>query len=716
MHFKRTLSLLLAIGTSVLAAEPSGHDLMQKALRKERVEGDLKGAIELYRQIATDHAADRPLAAQALLQLGRSYEHLGATEARRTYERLVREYADQTSEVAEARQRIEKLDALTPANNGDRGLLIQKITPGTSELWDHWVAFGDTRPLPDGRYFGYVNWAHGNLGLCDIATGEVRDLTTEGTWEPPDQFTWGAIWSPDSTQIAYIWIKGDEGDLRVINRSGGQPRILVSRANGGSIAPCDWSRDGRYLVGLAPIQKRPAGAGGPLRIVRVEVATGLVTVVKELPVGADNVSISLSPDGRYLAHDTPVRAKAGPTAPPNRINVVGIDGTTDRPLLDHPAPSSSPFWSPDGRQIVFRSQRSGEDGLWTVPVKDGAAVGEPSLVRAGFAGSRPLGFAHDGSFYYTASTPRMNVFIAEADFPAGTMGEPRLVSTRHDGKNQNACWSADGSQLGYLSLRSAGWPPGGALVFHNIATSAERDVPVAALNFFSPPAWSADLGQLAGPAMIPGSDDDARRLYVVNAGTGERARFLDKDASSVNYTRDGRHLIYVHHVWNGPASTRELVERDLVSGAERVIVRGLENLGFKSQVLLSPDETTLAHCHRPYAPSGEQKTSLFLTSRTDGAMRPVWELPQGTATVFDWLPDNRHVLVSVEDRHGTQQLRVIDTVSGQDRVFGPTLRGQDKVSQVSIHPDGKRIAFTRGGVVREIWMMKNLPGAAVAAN
>src|SRR5262245_34289931 len=47
------------------------------ALHKQQVEGDLGGAIELYKSIASSKTADRTVKARALLQLGACYEKLG---------------------------------------------------------------------------------------------------------------------------------------------------------------------------------------------------------------------------------------------------------------------------------------------------------------------------------------------------------------------------------------------------------------------------------------------------------------------------------------------------------------------------------------------------------------------------------------------------------------------------------------------------------------
>src|SRR6266536_1107123 len=90
----------------------SGNDLFQKALVAERANGKLDEAIKLYQRIAQKFASDRSLAAKALLQMGQCYEKLGDAQARKAYDRVVREYADQGEIVAAARSGLGRLGSV----------------------------------------------------------------------------------------------------------------------------------------------------------------------------------------------------------------------------------------------------------------------------------------------------------------------------------------------------------------------------------------------------------------------------------------------------------------------------------------------------------------------------------------------------------------------------------------------------------------------------
>ena len=45
---------------------------------------------------------------------------------------------------------------------------------------------------------------------------------------------------------------------------------------------------------------------------------------------------------------------------------VDVDGTDLTRLTHSPAPDFDPSWSPDGTQIAFRSERSGEPEIWVM--------------------------------------------------------------------------------------------------------------------------------------------------------------------------------------------------------------------------------------------------------------------------------------------------------------------------------------------------------------
>ncbi len=135
----KRIALYLSMVMTMVAAE-TPQELFQKALVKERSEGKLAEAIQLYRRASEAAGKDRALAAKALVQLGQCYEKMGSTQARKQYDRVIRDYADQKDSVAMARARIGAI------GTHETGTVLRKI-------WADDNTDSGGRPSPDGRFF-----------------------------------------------------------------------------------------------------------------------------------------------------------------------------------------------------------------------------------------------------------------------------------------------------------------------------------------------------------------------------------------------------------------------------------------------------------------------------------------------------------------------------------------------------------------------------------
>ena len=214
-----TRLVLAAVALGVLAGAQSQDrpDLQLKAaVYKETVEGDLQGAIALYKQIVANAAAPRPVAAAALLGLGGCYEKVGeaqAREARKVYERLVAEFSDQAQEAASARTRLAAL-AGTAGVAGGSTMAVRRVWAGPGV-----DAMGQVSP--DGRFLTFTDWDTGDLAVHDLATGENRRITRKGSWWPSGEYAEFSVVSADGRQIAYNWYNKDGFyDLRIVEIDG----------------------------------------------------------------------------------------------------------------------------------------------------------------------------------------------------------------------------------------------------------------------------------------------------------------------------------------------------------------------------------------------------------------------------------------------------------------------------------------------------------------
>jgi carboxyl-terminal processing protease len=98
---------LLLFGSAHAARAASAAELLEKGIYTEETKGDLKAALQIYRQLADDPRADRSLVAQAQLRLGLCQLKLGnKPQAISALDRLTQEFPDKDKLLEIVEQRM----------------------------------------------------------------------------------------------------------------------------------------------------------------------------------------------------------------------------------------------------------------------------------------------------------------------------------------------------------------------------------------------------------------------------------------------------------------------------------------------------------------------------------------------------------------------------------------------------------------------------------
>ena len=681
--FAITTILVALTGSGLLFAQATrSADVQFKAAQhKEEVEGDLKGAIEQYQKIA--QGADRALAAKALVQMGRAYEKLGDAEAQKAYDRVAREFADQTEAAAEARARLASLRGI-PASSA--GIITRQVWTGPDvDLLG--------APSPDGQYLSFVDWTTGALALRDLVTGERRRLTG-GRMSASGEFAFYSRISPDGQKVAYVWVDSKNPyHLRVTSvndlRDGLAPRVLY-RDTPNYMDFGDWSADGQYV--LANIRG----------IDLVSVADGQLSTLKTLEWGP-RPKPRFSPDGRWIAYNFAPRQGA----PERDIMVLAADGSREAPLVARAGDDFLLGWAPDGKRILFASDRTGTMDAWIIGVADGKPQGEPQLVKRDIGNILPMGFTRAGAFYYGLTTGMSDVYLAALDPQTGRVAQPpRPVSERFQGRGSSAAWSPDGQLVAYLSnrrgpLNSARSPR--VISIRSVKTGEERELSTElSYEICCPPSrlqWSPDARFL----LATGSDSRGRGgLYRIDVRSGQVAPIVQGSDVSFRpqgvWSTDGKAIFY--------SRDRGIWRRDLGTNEETEIYRRPADSpnGSGRNLALSPDGQWLAF--------GDRRVVMVIPS-TGGEARELVRLQQGgeegSVSGLEWARDGRYLLLSIGEDSGesfgvTPELWRIPAEGGEPEKVG--LRTHEWAT-VAIHPDGRQIAFTAGEPKREVWVMEN---------
>jgi Tol biopolymer transport system component len=538
----------------------------------------------------------------------------------------------------------------------------------------------------DGRFLAMTDWSSGDLALRDLATGQTKRLNVKsGGWEA-DDFGEFVILSPDQRQLIYVWHEGSApGHLRIVaNQPGAKPRILVRNSEFPYILPSAWSPDGKSV--LVHLWKKDYTA----QLAWVSVADGSLTVLRSLdwrgaPLKAGGPR--LSPDGRYIAYSALVRSGS----PDSRIYLLSADGASEREIVKEPGVNEAPVWTPDGTRLLFNSNRSGRNDLWSVPVRDGMAADPPKLAARDIGKIYPIGLTRSGSLYYVQERGSENIFLADLEPGGGQVrsGPSMKLTENAAGSNRGPAWSPDGQFIAF-KRRGAGNRPGYDMVVRSLATAEEKTyVSQSLVGTQSHPAWFPDSKSL----LVALSDNQNRiSFHRLDLATGVFAEIVPGDPSYLALAAlspDGKVVYIATH--DDKTSTGGVIAFEMAGAQSK---RVFQTPGFVNNLALRPDGRALAIA-RSVSHEGHWEGHL-LVAGTDGSdVRDLYASSRdifGGGPMLAWTKDGRSILFAQGERDW--QLMRIPGVGGQPELAGLTTTGLRH--DLALNPDGSRIAFGHG--------------------
>jgi beta-lactamase regulating signal transducer with metallopeptidase domain/Tol biopolymer transport system component len=561
-------------------------------------------------------------------------------------------------------------------------------------------------PSRDGRYLSFIDWDTGDLAIRDLGTGKNRRLTNKGSWSASPEYAESSRISPDGKQVAYAWMNQSNSfyELRLIGLNGSRPRVLYHHPEVQWLFPMDWSRDGKQILAL--FWKN----GEIFQIALVSVADGSARSLKTLEwrsPGKPTIGMALSPDGRTIAYHFPAQAGTRELD----IFLLAADGSGEVPLVQHPANDFVIGWAPDGRSLLFASDRTGSLGAWRVRLAERRSQGSPELVKREIGAMSPLGLTRSGSLYYGLRAGLMDVYTATLDPSTGQLlALPQPVDPRRVGSNSAPAWSPDGRYLAYRS-------PVSSAMLHNVGShivsirSVEsgqtRELALNVTDIHDWLCWSP------GPFLMAGGDDRERRgVFRIDTQTGAVAG-IPKTVGPMWHAvcaPEGKAIFYMK---GSGKNSYSLCARDLETGQEKDLYRASSEM---QNLALSLDGRQLAFSEPD---RGTQFSVLKVMPSTGGEPRELLRVQRPeTIKSIAWMPDGRHVLYargnwkSTDPRTQETEVWRIPVSGGVPQRVGLAM---NRLRDLCVHPDGRRVAFTAGEPEIEIWVMENfLPPAQSA--
>jgi dipeptidyl aminopeptidase/acylaminoacyl peptidase len=238
-----------------------------------------------------------------------------------------------------------------------------------------------------------------NIFMLDIASGESRQFTHG------DQNDGQPVWSPDGSQMAFVSTREKKTGVYVMPSMGGAEKKLLEIE--GSLASLQWTHDGRHLVfalryndshfiedekkkseppvfrHITRLFYRLDGFGflpkDKFQVFTLDVASGKL---RKITSGQrDNTSPHVSPDGRRIVYVSNRARNLELDSLREDLFVIPFRGGKERRIATPAGPKANPRFSPNGKMIAYIGHANPDDAwgvtnlhVWTVGFKAHSAA------------------------------------------------------------------------------------------------------------------------------------------------------------------------------------------------------------------------------------------------------------------------------------------------------------------------------------------------------
>ena len=234
----------------------------------------------------------------------------------------------------------------------DRAGLVQLTNDPADEGDPSWSPHRDRIAFTSNRS------GSGDIYIMDSAGGPWMQLTSG----PADDLH--PVWSPDGQRIAFVSDRDGDWEIFVINTDGSGLQQITY--NGAWDSFPAWSPDSTRLV-------YTSHQTGNYDLYLVDLTTRAVQQLTTSPYS--DAHPSWAPSGDEIAYTMVVPEEGGLLREIGALNV--YDPTHPRRITTSDpkeARNGYPDWSPDGRWIVFTSERDGNEEIYLIPARGGWAT------------------------------------------------------------------------------------------------------------------------------------------------------------------------------------------------------------------------------------------------------------------------------------------------------------------------------------------------------
>lgn len=519
-------------------------------------------------------------------------------------------------------------------------------------------------PDPKGEKLTVVDPVSGDLTLRDLNTSEISRLTQNTA---TGEFAYFSTFSRNGQQIAYAWFNEERFyELRVIDVATRKHRLLHRNEERRFVQPCAWTPGDRQILTLFFRNDNVS------QIALVDSASGEVKVLKSLDWVYPN-RMDVSPDGRWVVYDDLAREGS----PQRDLFLLSSDGTSLKRLVESDAHDVFPLFAPDGKSVLYLSNRSGNSDLWQQPMDGGTA----RKLQSGMGRALALGVSRGGSYFYARRSGLAEIWVGP---PEAT--KPLLAQGPEDATQP--AWSADGKQIAFLA--KAGQENFGqdarVVILANVETGEHRVISPHLVQM-DRITWHPSGNSL----LISGGDRHGQRgLYVVDIRAGETKPLTRERAAAYQgfegvYSPDGETIYYLQGA--------ELRTRSAVL---------YRSPGELANLAISADGQWLAFSERR-----ADAVTVQLVPAKSGPAKQLASVRQGSISGLDWEADGSGLIASIPSDPPAAWRIPIEGAKPERLPWKLNQQGP-----IRCHPNGKWVAFSTGKPHTEICVLERIVAAA----
>ncbi len=253
-------------------------------------------------------------------------------------------------------------------------------------------------------------------------------------------------------QIAFVSQRDGNPEIYVMDADGGNQRRLTN--NPAKEWDPSWSPDGEQIAFVSDRDGHPHVIPGwfTYEIYVMDADGGNQRKLTNSP--ADDRDPSWSPDGKRITFMSMRDGHVIDFAPTYEIYIMDVDGGNPQNLTNNPSDDRYPSWSPDGKRIVFVSERPGhfrgEAGITTeIYVMDADGGNQQKLTENRQTDWFPS-WSPDGERIAYASDRKgdfenFDIYVMDAD------GGNQQKLTNHRDYDWMPSWSPDSERIAFMS-------------------------------------------------------------------------------------------------------------------------------------------------------------------------------------------------------------------------------------------------------------------------